>query len=234
MVARWLLLLSLCVCGPVCAQTGSRPRMDRSRVTERRFDDSVLTALRSERDFRYDQEAPEDAGLPGRIIGHVLAWIDRLLNRPGLGMGVRILQWVIPIALILYAALHFLGMEKALPWRRDRQAGLSFDVHPEDVHAVDFGTEIAAAVAAGRYREATRLQYLFALQRLSETGRIRWSREKTNRDYAGELQGTGLAAPFGEVTRIYEFAWYGEMTVTITEYQGISQRFNGFRQSIGA
>lgn len=234
MVARWLLLLSLCCCGSVCAQTGSRPRMDRSKVSERRFDDSVLTALRSERDFRYDQQAPQDSGLLGRLIGHVLAWIDRLLNRPGVGMGVRILQWVIPIALILFAALHFLGMEKALPWRRDRQAGLSFDVHPEDVHAVDFGAEIAAAVAAGRYRDAIRLEYLFALRRLSEAGRIRWSREKTNRDYAAELRGTRLERPFQEVTSIYEFAWYGEMSVTVSEYDGISRRFTGFRQSVGA
>lgn len=234
MVARWLLLMSILCCEPVWAQTVSRPRMDRSKVTERRFDDSVLTALRNERDFRYDHQPPEDSGLLGRLIGRILAWVDRLLNRPGVGMGVRILQWVIPIALILFAVLHFLGMEKALPWRRDRQAGLSYDVHPEDVHAVDFDAEITAAVAAGRYRDAIRLEYLFTLRRLSEAGRIRWSREKTNRDYAGELRGTSLAGPFQEVTSIYEFAWYGEMPVTVSEYDGISRRFMGFRQSVGA
>lgn len=234
MFARWLLPICLLCSVPVSAQTAPRPRLDRSKVIERRFDDSVLTALRVERDFRYEQQAPVDQSLMGRFIGRIIAWIDRLLNRPGVGTGLRILQWAIPIGLILFALMHFLGMDKALPWQRERKAGLSYDVHPEDVHAVDFSSEIAAAVASGRFRDATRLQYLFALQRLSETGRIRWSREKTNRDYVGELQGTKLEGPFREVTRIYEFAWYGEMPVTVTEYDIVSRSFTDFRQSVGA
>jgi hypothetical protein len=234
MGARWLLLLCLLCCQPVCAQNVSQPRMDRSKGMERALNDSVLTTLRSEREFRYDQQVPEPSGLLGKLIVRVLAWIDRIMQRPGVGTGLRILQWVLPIALILYAILHFMGLEKALPWHRDRRSGLSYDVHPEDVHAVDFGSEIAAAVAAGRYRDATRLQYLFALRHLSEAGRIKWSREKTNRDYVEELRGTKLAGPFQEVTRFYEYAWYGEMPVTISEYEGISRRFTGFRQSVDA
>lgn len=207
---------------------------DRSPVATRRFDDAALREIRADRAFRYDQAPPPDAGLLTRLAARFWAWVDGLFRNPAVDTGFRILQWTVPALLLLYAIVRLTGMEKVLPWRRDDRPAPSFDIRTEDVHTVDFPAEIARAVAQARYRDATRLQYLLALRRLTDAGRIRWTPDKTNRDYARELEGTPLAAPFREVTRLFEFAWYGEMPVTDTEYAGITERFNGLRQHLGS
>ena len=228
-----LLVLALVLSTAAFAQPAGEPRMDRSVVSVRRFDDSALTALSKEKAFRYDAPAPQVDGLVARLVERLMDGLDRLLQRPGFDAGLRFLKWAIPISLILFGLMHFAGMDRMLPWHREDRTLPRYDLHPEDVHALDFASEIASAVGGGRFRDATRLQYLFALRRLSEAGRIRWSVDKTNRDYAEELRGTPLATPFREVTRLFEYAWYGEMPVTEADYGGISQQFTGFQQRIG-
>lgn len=235
MAKRRLLALALVLSAVTAfAQPAGEPRMDRSKVSVRSFDDSVLTALSKDRAFHYAAPAPQVDGLVARLVARIIQWVDRLLQRPGFGAGIRFLKWAIPILLILFGVMHFAGMDRRLPWRREGRTGPRYHLHPEDVHALDFASEIAAAVDRGRFRDATRLQYLFTLRRLSEAGRIRWSLDKTNRDYVEELRGTPLSTPFREVTRLFEYAWYGEMPVSEADYVVIAQQFTGIQQSVEA
>jgi len=227
------LLLCLALAGAPAAPAQPAAPSDRSPLKPRHFNDEALRRLQADRAFRYDKAPPPDAGLLQRIAARFQAWVDSLFRNPAVDTGFRILQWTVPALLLLYAVVRLSGMEKALPWRRDGRTAPAFDIRSEDVHTVDFPAEIARAVAQARYRDATRLQYLLALRHLADAGRIRWTPDKTNRDYASELEGTPLAASFREVTRLFECAWYGEMPVTDTQYAGITDRFNGLRQHLG-
>nr|WP_262905325.1 DUF4129 domain-containing protein [Hymenobacter nitidus] len=85
-----------------------------------------------------------------------------------------------------------------------------YDTAAEDIHSLDFNTLLAQAEAAGNYRLAVRLGYLAVLKQLTDHGLIRWQPEKTNHDYLRELTAGSLRPAFQEITRQFEYVWYGE------------------------
>jgi len=85
------------------------------------------------------------------------------------------------------------------------------------------------AMAEGHHREAIRFRYLRVLQRLAADGVVVWQKHKTNRDYLAEVQRSGradLAAPFGEVTRLFAWVWYGEAPVDAVRYGRMTASFD--------
>jgi uncharacterized protein DUF4129 len=62
------------------------------------------------------------------------------------------------------------------------------------------------------YAEAIRLALLALIARLQQQGLLRYDPTRTNREYQMELHAAPeLAAPFGQLARIYERVWYGRL-----------------------
>jgi hypothetical protein len=68
---------------------------------------------------------------------------------------------------------------------------------------------LAQAEARGAWHLATRLRFLALLQAMHAGGRIRWLKNKTNRDYVLEAAAWAGASEFGRLTLAYERIWYG-------------------------
>ena len=81
------------------------------------------------------------------------------------------------------------------------------------------------AMRGGDYRLALRYRYLLILQLLIQKDLIVWKSSKTNYDYQRELQGTGFQAPFSEVTRIYNFVWYGHFELDAHTFGELEKAF---------
>ena len=86
---------------------------------------------------------------------------------------------------------------------------ITLDNVEQYIHESDLDRFLREALAAGNYALAVRLYYLQVIKHFSETGAIRWSREKTNRDYLREMKDHRLGRAFREATRHYERVWYG-------------------------
>lgn len=86
------------------------------------------------------------------------------------------------------------------------------------LHESDLERFLREALAQGNYALAVRLYYLQIIKNLSEKNLIRWSREKTNRDYLREMRGHPLAEPLREATTVYEKVWYGNRVLSEEEY----------------
>jgi len=80
----------------------------------------------------------------------------------------------------------------------------------EDIEEIDATALYNSAIVAGDYRLAIRMQFIKALQVLSEKDLIQWEIEKTNRDYYREISEADLKKSFRELANIYERVWYGE------------------------
>jgi hypothetical protein len=64
------------------------------------------------------------------------------------------------------------------------------------------------------------------LKKLNEIGMIAWKRDKTNRDYLGELfQRNFLFDEIRKLTLSYEAVWYGEHELKAESYQELTKRF---------
>jgi len=87
---------------------------------------------------------------------------------------------------------------------------------------VDFATRLAEAEAAGNWRLAVRLGYLQLLKTLSDNALINWQPDKTNHAYLAELPLAGtLRVDFREITRQFEFVWYGELALSGPLYERV-------------
>lgn len=106
--------------------------------------------------------------------------------------------------------------------------GLSSDelmLQRQDLHAL-----AAEALARQDYRLAVRYRYLEALQQLMNRKLIDWKSFKTNRDYLRELQGNVLQTPFSEVTRIYNFVWYGHFELDEASFLALESSFHRIKE----
>ncbi|NOK23383.1 DUF4129 domain-containing protein [Corallococcus carmarthensis] len=83
-----------------------------------------------------------------------------------------------------------------------------------------------ALAAKGEYREAVRNLYLALLSRLHRDGAIHYDETLSNWDYLRAFRGRAeVKAPFRELTRRFDFAWYGNVPVGAdgyTEFRAIT------------
>ena len=108
-------------------------------------------------------------------------------------------------------------------------------ITPDDlesrIHETDLEKHLRDALARGEYNLAVRIHYLQIIRALSEKKYIRWSKEKTNREYLRELRNTKMEEPVRNITGVYERIWYGNRLTDQEDYLLLAPDFiNVLRQ----
>ncbi|MCM4156586.1 DUF4129 domain-containing protein [Gramella sp. AN32] len=96
----------------------------------------------------------------------------------------------------------------------------------------DLPNLIKQAIENGQFREAVRYYYLNELRKLDRLKLIDYQFQKTNRDYAGEILKPELKKQFIEITRWYEYIWYGSFEVTEKDFQIALKGFEKMDQNL--
>jgi hypothetical protein len=84
------------------------------------------------------------------------------------------------------------------------------------------------------YRQAVRYLFLKSLRLLNDRGLIRYHQEATNHEYWRQLSQTPQAAPFRDLTLIYEKVWYGEFPLAAQPFEQVHQYFENFYKTVNA
>lgn len=144
------------------------------------------------------------------------------------GKIMQILAIIVALAAIGYA------MYRTMQAPKNRKIGQAEDgtiITAENVdayiHETDLERFLREALAAGNYALGIRLYYLQTIKTLSEKEAIKWSREKTNRDYLREMRDHRLGREFREVTRTFERVWYGNEPLDAVGYALLEPDFKG-------
>jgi hypothetical protein len=207
---------------PQAAEPATRPLPpdESTPLRPRHADAARLNELREQRDFAYVEAAP-DAPSPWdlfwrRVWQSISQW---LASRSYQGFW----RWVFYasfVAAAIFIVLKLLQVDLTGAFgRSSRQVPLPYDTLNENIHELDFQTRLAEAEQAGNYRLALRLGYLQLLKLLTDRGLIRWQPDKTNHAYLAELPSAGPLRPaFQELTRQFEYVWYGELPLPATLY----------------
>ncbi|MBX0290742.1 DUF4129 domain-containing protein [Hymenobacter sp. HSC-4F20] len=187
-----------------------------------------LRQLRQQREFQYaEPETPEPgsgSSLWTRFWWRLLQWFLGLFYGPGYEHRGRYVVYALFGAAFLYVVLRLLRLDLTGLFRRSGSvAPLPYDTAGEQIYGVDFDSALAEAEAAGNYRLAVRLGYLLSLRHLTERGLIRWQPDKTNHEYLHELRGTPWFTEFQELTRQFEYVWYGETLLTAPAYPALRE-----------
>ncbi|GAB5536515.1 MAG: hypothetical protein Rubg2KO_27640 [Rubricoccaceae bacterium] len=201
-------------------------------VEPRGVPEAALEELRANPEFQYDDPEAETPSLWDRF----WMWVARTFLQP-IGDGVT--SKPMQVGLMAFAAVAFLwilvrflrGEGSGLFGRKDTASPevgeLLLDV--EDIESVDLGSRLADAIRDGDHRAAVRLRYLLALQQLAQSGHIEWARDKTNRTYVVETRqsaGADVGRAFADVTRVFDYVWYGGLSVDAARYARFEGRFD--------
>jgi hypothetical protein len=124
---------------------------------------------------------------------------------------------------VVFVVLKLLDVDLTAAFGRAprRRTALDYDTATENIHELDFATRLREAEDGGNYRLALRLGYLELLKHLTDQGLIDWQPNKTNHAYLRELADSRptARAPFSELTRQFEYVWYGELALPAAGYQ---------------
>jgi hypothetical protein len=221
---------------------------DSSAVSVRHFDAAALKAYSKQPEFQYN-EVPEHASWWTRFwrwvwhgFAEFWAWILRLLHLSAAKGGHVSSFWyyllkytliVLGIAAVAFLALKLAGVDMANIFRKKSAAvAIPYSEFFEDINGINFDEEIENAVAKNNYRFAVRLLYLKCLKQLSDAGMIEWQIDKTNSIYINELKNDEQRSAFKQLTRQFEYVWYGEFSIDAPVYQNINLSFNDFNKRV--
>lgn len=105
-------------------------------------------------------------------------------------------------------------------------------VEEENIHEMDFEKLLREATEEKNYRLAIRLCYLWALKMLADANHLHWEPGKTNHDYLRELRTSPLNGGFRELSYYFEYAWYGNFSVTADLFARVNGIFTEWKTRI--
>ena len=222
-------ILLLCMCFFALAKEAPVPvlRTDSSAVSVKKFDEQALSKYLDDPEFNYvEGKAPQ----PG-LLELFWLWFWSLLGNAVTNGGI--VQYILiglGVAGLIYVIIKAAGIDMAGLFRRGaRKTSLPYTESLENIHEINFDGEIDTAVSQRNFRLAVRLLYLKCLKQLSDRELIHWQIDKTNTAYYYELSNPGQREAFGELTRRFEYIWYGEWVIDEQTFGRVNQSFQQFK-----
>ncbi|MFV8226074.1 DUF4129 domain-containing protein [Christiangramia aquimixticola] len=198
------------------------------------FDRNKLEEYKSREEFQYLQ-IEEKANWWTRFkswLNHkynqLLSWIFGEYEAKGfLAMLISILPFLLILGLLILIIWLFSKLD---PGGKILQKPAAMEVFLSDEEELikneDLDSLIKNAVKNQNYRLAVRYHYLKELRRLDELNIIEYQYQKTNKEYVLEIVDLELRNLFLDITKLYEFIWYGNFRVSEGDYHLAEAGFN--------
>ena len=228
---------------PVKGKPASHPatiKNDTSAVKVRYFDKKALNEFSKKPEFKY-LEADAEPSLWTRF----WRWFWHLFDFLNIKVTKNVTFWTLALKFIEYAivvlglgAIVFMILKLAgidlfnIFRRKPRSIDLPYSESSENIHEIDFDTQIEAAISQHNYRLAVRLLYLKCLKQLNDAALIQWQPEKTNSAYLNELDNTSQYSGFKLLTRQFEYVWYGDFPIDSNVFSQINMMFQKFKKEV--
>ena len=207
-------------------------RSDSSKIQLRNFDAQKLKTYSQQTDFKYDQPAPVDSGLWDRF----WAWFWRKLSGVArINYSVNFFRYIIIsafIALIVFIVIKFTGVDFKLFMGKSKAIAIPYAESADNIHEIDFNTEIDQAIQNANYRLAVRLMYLLSLKKLNSRNLINWQPEKTNQTYIREITDPQQRAQFSLLTTQFEYIWYGDFFIDQENFKQVRNSYDQFNTAL--
>lgn len=148
----------------------------------------------------------------------------------------RILLWSIIFGIAVYMLYYIVFSKNGnFLFRRQKRIKQGALVNPaqiEDISHTDWDVLVTRAITSGNYRDAIRYSYLRMLQLLQEHELIVYKDDKTNFDYYTELGNSSSGLSFRQLSRQYEYAWYGHFSITRDVFDQYMEEFERLKKQL--
>jgi hypothetical protein len=202
----------------------------------RKVPDSMVNSLQKQKDFAYandpeywarEQERKAEARSTSNSKGFWSYFNDFFA-----GKTIRTITYGALIAFFLFVIYRIIVVNKLFLFYSAKKAKTAETDEGVDITDDNLDDKIQKAVAAKEHRLAVRFMYLKALQLLNDKQWIRYHADGTNHEYVSQMSGHRLANDFGFLTRIYDYMWYGEFTVTEEQFEIVYKNFSHFYNAV--
>lgn len=104
----------------------------------------------------------------------------------------------------------------------------------EDIAGTNWEVLLQQATTNNDLRLAVRYSYMWLLQMLQQRELIQYRNDKTNFEYYAELSETQYKQHFKQLSRQYEYAWYGRFTLSPAVYNDYISLFMNVKKQLNA
>ncbi len=191
-----------------------------------------IEKYKQDNDFKYIKQPPV-VDFWGIVWGWVSDFLSLAFSDKGVAPYIRyaVIGLVIAFALIKILGGDFSGV--FVPGLKSGNQN-GFKYADDNIHKIDFEKEIKTAIKNQNFRLATRFLYLKLLKVLNEIEYIRWQADKTNSSYQHELKNTNISNSFKNLSKMYEYSWYGHFDLNHAEFEQLSKEYESTFLSLKA
>lgn len=205
----------------------ARPiKIDSSLLDQRSFVQEDLDDYKKDQIFNYEQDPKYENNVFRQLRWKFNEWLRKTFGNEGTKALGDVIYYLILIGGIGALLYHFIkGNKNTFFLRTATKQRLKLEEIDESVNLETLDDLLQAALKNKAYRPAIRLYYLKSLRLLDNHKMIKWQNFKTNYAYFKEIKQDAIKKSFDDMTRIYEFVWYGEFELTEDEFDEAKKDF---------
>lgn len=147
----------------------------------------------------------------------------------------QFVAWGLLILIVLYAVYRIIAGERSgIFGRKNKTMGTAEnELVVEDINETNWEKQLQKAATEGDLRLALRDGYMLLLQMLQHNELIHYRNDKTNYEYYSELTDTPYKNPFRQISRQYEYTWYGNFPISQEAYDEYIQLLYSLKKQLG-
>ncbi len=170
----------------------------------------------------------------GQVFSRFFKWLFNVNEFTGFWkVFFTILPYIIVLAVLVLLVWLFMRVNpKELLLEKQTPPQVQLTEDEDIIQNQDIQLLIDKALQHKNYRLAIRYYYLSVLKNLSDTEYIIWESQKTNTDYIKELTDDAVKKQFRNITRLYDFIWYGSFEINEKSYHTAAQKFESLTNSL--
>lgn len=224
----------------IAQQDSLSVEVDDSKIDVKRIDAEDLETYKNDDAFNYAEDVYEEG-----VFEKFKRWIRNIVKNFfeaifGVGQvsGIlyfifNILPYLLLVLLVVLLIKFFLKVNSnAIIYGEKASTSFQFSEEEHIIKNEDIIALISKAIEQKNYRLAIRYYYLQTLKFLTEGEMITWQPEKTNEDYIKEINHETLKYDFKELTRIYDYVWYGEFNIDNLKFNTLQTTFKTINSTI--
>lgn len=187
----------------------------------RAFSDSLFKKIQSEKDYKVYLER-ESQPYQFFLSKFLYGLLETLMKSGFFRVFLTLLPYAFIILAIVLILLKITNVEVSKILKPGNK-NFSNKVFTEEEHieAIDLNKKLGEALEKKDFRLALRYYYLKILKSLHQENMINWEPYKSNHEYQKEISRTTVFHAFADVSRAYEYIWYGEMKASETYFNKI-------------
>ena len=224
----------------IAQQTEQPILYDDSEIEKQVISEDDLKKYKADEDFNYVEIEAEET-----FLDRAIRWLRNILRKFweaifGVGSAsgflyfiFRILPYIL-LGFLIYMLIRFFLRVNSnrLITNTKEQGEIAITEEEQIIKNEDIPSLIKNAISQKNFRLAIRYYYLLSLKYLKDNKSIKWEPQKTNEDYIKEINTNDLKNSFKNITRIYDYVWYGEFGVDEIKFEALKQPFENLNNTI--